>query len=1154
MDIKLLLGAGLLLLAAHSRAQELAPVAYQPDVVGVGRLFLVALNVDPAAPRIEITIPDTVELLDQTPLPTDKPLRKYYFRALKAAEKTDIVFAHPAGPVIVTIRIWSWDDLHEFRTLKGVQLPRRWPLGEKLPELKQGQVTTTSDLIADLRKRGPSGTQWLTVEDDQIWAMQPDSTIPRWHWTNVSEGCPVHGPKIYESKAFYPWGMDTILPYTWKIKCPVGGEVYPSNDFGNLDFTSGPFADDGIGGACDYNGNKYGFIAEMCQHYCRHMLSMPPQCADGYVATGDAAYLHKALVGMARIAVEYGYLATMTQHRHRNTQSQVERLGPAPFSEGPCLAHSGLTTYMIHYQGAALAEAYDKIWPDIERDPDIIPYLQAKGFDIRTHQDVRRFLEENLFAVCIQALMDGATHANPPVAQYGVARIAEVLNYERGDEFMDWLYYGDGNMYSFVTNGYFRDGAPYESTGGYNGIHVSDIGPVIECIEHMRQLRPQLYPESTYPRFTDSRRYRNIYDFSMNTVNIDRTYPRVGDQGAHPQYRKLPRITYQNGGSAAFEHAYRLLGDPKFAWALANDPRWMPSRTFGYTREQTEQAAAQWPDDWNDRSCLQDGYGLAMLRGGEGENKRALWLNYRRTSWHAQDEIMQIGLDAFQSEILGHMGYPRNWNHWYVNWITHLVARQFPYVQMTGRCELFADAGPVQVTEGYAEGFNHLQDGPQRYDVLADRWQRRLVALVDVSPNAFYCIDLYRNHGGDEQWWSFHCQEGDVTTEGLSLQRQETGTLAGPDVPYGDEKWLAEAGCSKGNYGWSGLKSGFAYLYNVQRDPEPNGVWSADWALKDADGLRFRMHVPAVDGAEVILCDGTCPAGGDPYEMKWLLMHRQGESPVMTQTATVMELYHGQPVIKSVRRLPVSGDDEAGFDPYGLVVELTNGRVDYIFVSADGAVARATPDGFEFTGRFGLYSELDGQMTNAVLVGGSRLAHNGIGVATAEAEYRGHITAVDWSRQAVTISPAPPDIAALVGRQVVISNPVRCVAIKVLAATRTEAGAELLLEFDPLIGTGRVTGTDGLRVLTSTDMPLYMYRYYHGARLVNAEGTREYRIAGTLNQKWVLIDTEQHPDLSAATVAGEFPTDTWFRIYDYGVGDEVSCLHVVSISRSGSGS
>ena len=127
--------------AAHAQGDD--PVAYRPDVLGVDRIFLVALRVPATAPEIAVTVPEEVELLDRTPLPTDRELRRYYFRTLRATPGADIVFAHPDGPVTVSVEVWSFEDLRQFRELKGVQLPRRWPLGEMLPELKQGRTVTT---------------------------------------------------------------------------------------------------------------------------------------------------------------------------------------------------------------------------------------------------------------------------------------------------------------------------------------------------------------------------------------------------------------------------------------------------------------------------------------------------------------------------------------------------------------------------------------------------------------------------------------------------------------------------------------------------------------------------------------------------------------------------------------------------------------------------------------------------------------------------------------------------------------------------------------------------------------------------------------------------------------------------------------------------
>lgn len=1130
-----------------------APVAYQPDIVGAGRIFLVVLDVPVEAPEIAVQVPEMVELFGRTPLPAKTRLRKFYFRALQPAKEATITFAHPDGPQTVTITIWGYEELREFRTLKGVQLPRRWPLGEVLDELKSGQFVTTEAMRQRAQSGSLPGQAWLQVPDEQIWKMQPDSTIPRWHWTNLQEGCPVHGREIYKVRAFYPWKWSLALPYDWKITCPIGGESYPSNDFANGDMVSGDFADDGIGGAHARNGVKYGFIAELCQAYSRHMLTVAPECADAYLATGDVRYVHKALVAMCRVAEEYAYLATMTQHRHRNTQSQVERLGPAPFSEGPCLAHSGLTTYMIHHQGAAHAEAYDKIFPAIEQDQEIIPFLRRRGYEVRTHEDVRRFIEENLFGVVLQALMDGATHANPPVSQRAVARIAEALNYRRGHELLDWLYDGSGGMRAFLINQYFKDGAPFESTGGYNGIHVEELGPIVESVERLRQLRPEAYPPEKYPVLSRQRRYRDVFNFAMDTVSIDRTFPKVGDQGAWPRFQVLPRSTWQNGvTAAAYEHAYPLFKDPKFAWALANAPTWKPSLEFPYTREQIEQEARKQPDDWNDRSLLRDGYGLAMLRSGRGDQKRTLWLNYGRTRWHAHDEVMQIGLDAHRSEILGHLGYPRNWNHWEVNWITHLVARQFPTHEMVGAATLFADAGPVQVAEARAEKFA-LLEGPRRYQIDPDNWQRRLIALVDVSDEEFYCLDLYRIHGGKEHWWSFHAQEGDFSTEGLNLGNREPGTLAGREVPYGDPEWLKQHSVGKNIYGYRGPEFGFAHLYNVQRDPNPPATWAADWGLKNADGLHFRLTAQASEGAKVIVADGTSPSGGNPYEMKWLLLHNTGTGPVRTQVGALMQLYRGEPLIRSVRPLSLSGGDEAGFGAYGLVVELRSGRTDYLFVSAQPQVERTAPGGFAFAGRFGLVSVVNGVPTRFVLVGGTRLTFGEQGIRQESGSYQGRIVAVDRAREAITIAPAPAHPQALVGRYLHLHNPDRRVTYRVLDARPVSGGAELVLEHDSRIGTGRITGSEVLTVKSDTEFPLAGCRYYHGARLVNADRTAEYRLSGIVSGTGALIDPDAAPGLTPGRVAAQFPVGTWFDVYDYGVGDAVEAplAAVVTLAQPG---
>ena len=1145
--------------AARGSCQGAEPdkrLVYAPDILGVDRLFMIVLSAATDVPKIEVTMspPESVTLLDRTPLPAKSEERRYYFRTLKPVEEVRIAFSHPDGDVVVPLTIWSFDDLREFRKLKGTQLPRRWPLGETLPELKQGRtITTQAELDAAKGGAAGRGAGWIAKSDDQIWAMQPDSTIPRWHWVNVTHGCPVHGTEIYKTRAYYPWGKNGSLPYRWKIECPVGHELYPSNDFAAGDMTSGDFPDDGFGGACPHEGKRYGFIAEISQAYCHQMLQVAPDCADAYIATGDVRYLHKSLVAWSRLAVEWAYLATMTQHRHRNSRRQVDRLGPAPFSEGPCLARSGFTVYPIDLPGYQWrhAEAYDKIFPDIDKDAQIVPFLQGKGFSVNTHEDLRRFIEENLFAVWMQGSIDLATASNDPYHQRGLARMAEMLNYRRGDEFMDWLYHGAGKMRVFVPNTYFRDGAPYESTGGYNGMHVVALGPIVESVEHLRRLRPEVYDEQRFPSLGKSRRYRNVFDFCMDTVLIDRSYPLIGDSGSFPVHKKLPKVTWHSADANAFEHAYRLFRDPKFAWALANSS-WQPSREFPFTREEIEAQAAKWPDDWNDASSLHDGYGVAILRGGRSDDKRAFWLRYGRARSHVQDDLMDIGLQGYQGVFLSHMGYPRNWGYWEHSWSSHNLARQFPYVDQIAKAELLVDCGPAHVAEVRAEPNTSFRGDGTRTAGAADYWQRRMLALVDVSPRDFYCVDFYRVSGGQEHWWSFHGQEGEISTSGIKLTKQETGTLAGPEVPYGDTDWLKANGCTlHPTYGWRGVNFVFPHLYNVQRGVA-EGPWSIDWSLKTGDEAHLRLTVVDATGTaggdpvEVNIADGTSPAGGKPYEMKWVMLHNSHEAPTRTRVLSLIEPYLKQPIIREARKLALSGQDEPGFGAAACRIQLAD-RIDTVFCATDPTVEHAAEGGFRFAGRFGLYAEKDGKPATMSLVGGTVLEKGDFGIGLRSPEFRGRIVKLDRRTETVTVSPAPPSLENLAGANVFIAGPGRRVAHKVIKARRAGAEAELELAMDSKIGVGQVTGAADFLVASATPFTLHGSGYYDGARLVNADGTAEYRINDVRSGRGAMIDRGTHPEAKADKLAAEFPDRSWFDVYDYGVGDEVVWPYALSV-------
>jgi len=50
-----------------------------------------------------------------------------------------------------------------------------------------------------------------------------------------------------------------------------------------------------------------------------------------------------------------------------------------------------------------------------------------------------------------------------------------------------------------------------------------------------------------------------------------------------------------------------------------------------------------------------------------------------------------------------------------------------------------------------------------------------------------------------------------------------------------------------------------------------------------------------------------------------------------------------------------------------------------------------------------------------------------------------------------------------------------------------------------------------------------------------------------------IVDAEAHPECPAEKLEQEFPVDSWFDVYDYGVGDEVIWPHVVGVAEAGVG-
>ena len=218
----------------------------------------------------------------------------------------------------------------------------------------------------DIRKEADYWAEWT---DESLRDLVTSAEVPR-SFELCPEGCPIHGKKIFEvTGVIYPWIIDPKKPFC--VKCPIGGETYPSNDYGKFyrsgfkdrsDF-NGPYVDDGRGWVGP-NGQRYWFVA-CWNHWLWVMHAVAPHqnlqgglaaLGRAYLLTGEARYAHKAAVLLARIAEVYPNMEHESQSRYG--QLMAEKDGTRYSGK---IVNAIWETYLV----AQFAETYDAIWETI---------------------------------------------------------------------------------------------------------------------------------------------------------------------------------------------------------------------------------------------------------------------------------------------------------------------------------------------------------------------------------------------------------------------------------------------------------------------------------------------------------------------------------------------------------------------------------------------------------------------------------------------------------------------------------------------------------------------------------------------------------------------------------------------------------------------
>jgi len=799
----------------------------------------------------------------------------------------------------------------------------------------------------------------------------------------------------------------------------------------------------------------------------------------------------------------------------------------------------------------------------MEQDDEIVGFLRSKGLPISNHAEFKRFLEENIFLVGLQALVDGKMHTNYPGSPQMWLSITEVLDYPT-KKMVDVAYSGEGYfkggfLRSILHAGLFRDGVKTESLSGYNWHGLGAILGILDSANRILERRAELFPPEEYPRLLKDRQLQAAFKSQMKIMTLDGVKMSFGDGGRVPFYKRHTR-RYGCGDEwqGTFLAAYLVFRDPEIGWAAAFTGDWRPPKDFPYRHKQFREMAKDWrPDWWGKKGDILPGYGLAVLRSGENEDRRALYCRFGKSGLgHAHDDTMSLCLDAFQSPIIRHWGYPPRWHYFYRSWMTQNTGRHFPlapkghpaaryekrhfdkHCYLSGSADLLFDAPPIHVSDAFADLVYDRHDPKDaqesRYEVLPVR-QRRINVLVETPDGAFYGLDLYRIRGGEEHWRTLNTLDGSFSFKGIDVTEQTMGTLAGENVAYNDEKWMKAAGLRR---------YAFALLDNVKRGRSAGG-WQCDWAINNSDGLKMRLHVLDDGNAKVAFCDARDPSGAHPdLVRKFVAFHHagtQGTFDCRSQVFAALEGSRGEPVIQEAERLPVTGDDENGFGPVGCAV-CVKGRTDYFILSADGTKEkRLRVPGREelvLNGRIG-YLALDeaGEVVHLTMIEGTRMRYGDHAIHSPVARYRGQIAAMDPDTWNITVAPPAPEPEGLLGKYIYVCRGGKKIGFEIKEAWNTPQGTTVEVNYGPQTMVGQVAGVEDFTVLGSAVDA--MNRDYHQVRLVNEKGDKEYVLDTHLASGKMRIDATKHPEATADQLRQSFPIDSIYGVYDYGVGDEV---------------
>jgi hypothetical protein len=768
---------------------------------------------------------------------------------------------------------------------------------------------------------------WMQYDDERLWHLMFGPTIER-SWMVWSNG---HCPACKTSVPMYNWKMDALAE-PWKVRCPHCRESFPKNDF-HAFYRSGldahgvfdpalagrsllfnadhPDADDplhrfGIDDGQGYvEGDKrWRFIGAYLVYgqWKQAIVAGIRNLAAAYVITGDPAYAHKAGVLLDRVADLY------PTHDFGKQGWVYERRADRGYVS---------TWHDACVETRELIVAYDQIFPAIRKDDGLQAFLHEKALKYNldnpkaSFADIQRNIEQRILQDCITHR--SKIRSNYPQTNVTIAFAHTVLGWPHNRT----------DVYNMIDDTIAKAVAVDGVTGekGLHGYGAYAVKGIAQFLAQYARIDPEFLPSI----FKRQPKLNQTFRFHIDTWCLQSYYPSCGDAGSFAQrYPYYAGATFTKRPGLApsmftfFKQLHDLTGDDAYVQVLyrANGgtldglPHDLSADDPSVFQKEIKRVINRAGTEIKLGSVNKTEWHIAILRAGAGQHERALWLDYDSGGGHSHADGMQLGLFARGLDLLPDFGYPPvqygGWGAPRSKWYTMTAAHNTVVVDRKdtrgggGRTTLWADG---EMLKGVRASAPRLIEGKQ---------YERTAAMVSISDEDFYVVDIFRVVGGKEHLKFTRSHFGEITARNVADRRP---------LDYG----------------------GNAQMRNTRGGPVSPG-WSADWTVDDRRSYRSddeKLHLKYIDltaNAEAYAGDTwisvTGFTGSDETWIPHVVTRRAArDAPLSSAFVGVIEPYEKTSRIRHIGRLAVTTAADAtsfGDACVGLRIDLTDGRRDYL--------------------------------------------------------------------------------------------------------------------------------------------------------------------------------------------------------------------------------